>query len=1438
MPGMVTGAVAVLAAGALAAVPAQEARVARVLVYTESSGFHHAVSERPATGEWSLVEQSLHDWGAEDGRFEAVVSRDVGLFTPQNLLAFDAVFFYTTEEVPIPPAGRDALLEFVRGGGGFIGVHCAADTLYGCPEYGAMLGAYLDAHPWHQEVRVKVEDPSAPMTAHLDDGFRISDEIYQFQAPYARDRLQVLLSLDVDSVDLALPEVRRRDRDFALAWARREGQGRVFYTGLGHREEVWRDERFRGHLVPGILWAAGVAEWKAEPQPRPEPDLVEPPADAPRPACPPGFRVELVAQPPDVFFPSQVLALADGSLLVAEDYMDMPGPAHLPLNRLLRFWWDGQGRCHRSVWARGLNAVFGLAEIDGDVVVMHMPFLSRLADRDGDGVADERADVLTTLGHAAPGWPGGFNDHIVSGIQLGMDGFLYVSVGDKGVPRCRGSDGRELTLRGGGVVRVRPDGSGLEIVARGTRNHLDAALDENDNLFTYDNTDDGLGWWTRLTHVVPTGDYGYPWKYSGPQERFLPPIRDFGGGSPTGAEFARGGGWGEPYDGSLFAAEWAQRVVRRFRFAPQDSTFALAEHEDFLSAGQVPEFRPLDLSFAPLGDALYVADWAYGGWTVKQPRPGRVWRVVREGGPAFGHAPVAAARGLETEDLVLRLASPSQRLRLDAQRELVRREAWEQAQSVVEDAKLATSTRKHALWVLAEGLRTGALAGAPARAAARQLVLAAEQAEEPVAVQAVRALGGLELPEQAAGALESLLQREGALALRREAILALARGGARASSASILPFLRHHDLFLRFTARAALQQLGAEDVARGLADGERAGAQQALLALEGMYSRASVQALRDFAAHGPGDVHDRVAAVEALVALHRLPQPWDGVWWGIQPAQLSPPALEVDWDGTEPALAALRELMQHADPQIQIAALRAQARVRDAEGVAVLRAVLADPATAGHVRGVAVESAVALTARFPELAQALAQAVRDPAAAPEGRAAALRALAVLPGQDWSELFQSCLEDAARELRVAAVEGLAAAQGAAVQPLLERLLEDPDLELQRAALRGLGRVQARATVPRLLELRVQPDLEPDVTLALAAMPDPRAWPAYVDGMAGMNPDVRARCRAALAEVRAACAREVEEWARQPGRPEFVLRELAQLYTDFQPLRRWQLLDGFPREVEHLELRQKDDFRALEKRLARRNFDFDAPLTVTWGEGGERTARWREVAAEDPTGRVNLLPLVQPQEHTVVYASADVLVPAEGLCEFALGSDDSVTVWVDGEEAFRFGGDRAWAARQDRFTLKLSRGEHRVVLRVGQTGGLFDFSLEMKPPPAGVWAAYAPLDPESERAPYREAALRGAGDPGKGQRLFRDPRGVNCAQCHSVSAPAEWKVVGGVVGPDLRGIAARYDRAELIRSVLEPGARVQAAEKSLMPEGVFRPLSLEQFADLVAYLEALR
>ena len=221
----------------------------RVLFLTHSAGFVHDVVARKDPYVLSTAEERLKEMAK--GRFDVFATQDPSWLEPERLATFDAVVFYTTGELPVAPAVLDNLVEWVAGGGAFTGIHSAADTLYEFGPYGDMLGGVFDGHPWTQEVRVRVEDAGHPATTELGDSFTIDDEIYQFRA-FRRHPVRVLLSVDPDSVDLSRGS--RPDGDYALAWCRDYGSGRVFYTALGHRPEVWRDPRFKNLLLGGIGW--------------------------------------------------------------------------------------------------------------------------------------------------------------------------------------------------------------------------------------------------------------------------------------------------------------------------------------------------------------------------------------------------------------------------------------------------------------------------------------------------------------------------------------------------------------------------------------------------------------------------------------------------------------------------------------------------------------------------------------------------------------------------------------------------------------------------------------------------------------------------------------------------------------------------------------------------------------------------------------------------------------------------------------------------------------------------------------------------------------------------------------------------------------------------------------------------------------------------------
>jgi type 1 glutamine amidotransferase len=223
-----------------------QSRPDRILYFTYSAGYRHEVIP--------LSKATLTQLGRNSGFFEVIATEDTSEFSTENLKRYAAVMFYTTGELPMSGAEKAALLDFVRSGRGFLGVHSATDTFYTWPDYLELIGGYFNGHPWHQAVTIEVADPGDPLVAFLGNSLQLEDEIYQI-SDFDYRGSHVLLRLDQSSVDLGKPGVQQRFYGWPLAWTRSYGQGRVFYTALGHEASVWQDARYQRILTNAILWS-------------------------------------------------------------------------------------------------------------------------------------------------------------------------------------------------------------------------------------------------------------------------------------------------------------------------------------------------------------------------------------------------------------------------------------------------------------------------------------------------------------------------------------------------------------------------------------------------------------------------------------------------------------------------------------------------------------------------------------------------------------------------------------------------------------------------------------------------------------------------------------------------------------------------------------------------------------------------------------------------------------------------------------------------------------------------------------------------------------------------------------------------------------------------------------------------------------------------------
>jgi type 1 glutamine amidotransferase len=279
-----TGAAALglgLAGCCTAAEPTAQTKPKRVLFFSKSSGFEHDMIKRKY-GQRSKAENILADLGDKHG-IMFTFSKDGSLFTPEYLSQFDAYFFYTTgvltepgtdKQPPMTPEGKQALFDAIHNGKGFIGTHSATDTFhkgegngvtpaeaptryknYGedADPYCKMIGAEFIRHGSQQKAHMRCVDKKFPGMSAVPDDFAPLEEWYSLKdfAP----NLHVLLVQETGGMKTAGPDSVYDRKPYPATWARMYGQGRVFYTSMGHRDDVWTNPVFQSVLTGGIAWA-------------------------------------------------------------------------------------------------------------------------------------------------------------------------------------------------------------------------------------------------------------------------------------------------------------------------------------------------------------------------------------------------------------------------------------------------------------------------------------------------------------------------------------------------------------------------------------------------------------------------------------------------------------------------------------------------------------------------------------------------------------------------------------------------------------------------------------------------------------------------------------------------------------------------------------------------------------------------------------------------------------------------------------------------------------------------------------------------------------------------------------------------------------------------------------------------------------------------------
>ncbi len=257
---------------------AETIHLKHVLVIGETKGFEH--------DSVSAAMNAVYQMGKSTGLWDTEMRTDTELLTKKdlgrnakNLNYFDVlVFASTTGELDMDASQKQDMMSFIKDDGkGFVGIHAALDTNYTWPEYGEMIGGWFDQHPWMTfNAPIINEDPQNPIVQHLPREFVKYDEIYQAK-DWDRSKVHVLLSLDPTRLDYTNnPRIHRQDHDFAVAWTKMYGKGRVFYSTLGHTDESWQDPDIFNMYFEAIKWALGMTDSSTATHPRPAEAPVSP----------------------------------------------------------------------------------------------------------------------------------------------------------------------------------------------------------------------------------------------------------------------------------------------------------------------------------------------------------------------------------------------------------------------------------------------------------------------------------------------------------------------------------------------------------------------------------------------------------------------------------------------------------------------------------------------------------------------------------------------------------------------------------------------------------------------------------------------------------------------------------------------------------------------------------------------------------------------------------------------------------------------------------------------------------------------------------------------------------------------------------------------------------------------------------------------------------
>ena len=647
-----------------------------------------------------------------------------------------------------------------------------------------------------------------------------------------------------------------------------------------------------------------------------EPPLTPPAEILKKVTFPPEFAATVFASPPQVSYPVFISAAPDGTLFVA---CDENGSLDRKPDRgkvVMCKDTDGDGVADVFTTFAKMDSPRGVIW-DGStrtLYCMHPPNLTAYTDADGDGVAEKQVDLITGLGFGLD-FRGA--DHTTNGCRMGIDGWIYIAVGDYGAVQAKGKDGRTLALRGGGIVRVRPDGSGMELVVRGTRNILSVAVSPTLDLFTRDNTNDGGGWNVRLSHNPVGALMGYPSLYKNFADEMIPTMADLGGGSPMGSIFLDEPGLPEPWGRGFYSVEWGQSKIERHPLTPAGATWKV-EPKEFKQFMKMTRGTDLDVDGS---GRLYASSWDGATFTYAGPKVGYIIRLTPKGKKAEAFPDL---QKMTATQLVEGIGSASAVMRMACQRELFERYRIDGI--LVSEEKPGTfmmDTAERIRSRLEELASKNANIGA--RVAAlftltqlngknERFIIADMTKRDDLREYALKALADdqritAEIPaEPFLAALADPNPR-----VRLQAVTGLGRLGKAETADRILPLTADSDYTVAHVAVQMLVSLKAADVClRALDSADPKLHPGALRVLGALHEPAVVRGLLDRLPKAKGELQRGLFRALCRVNFDEAPYTDPEMWWKTRPDTSGPIFKVVPWAETDKIQAALKQHLEAA----------------------------------------------------------------------------------------------------------------------------------------------------------------------------------------------------------------------------------------------------------------------------------------------------------------------------------------------------------------------------------------------------------------------------------------------------------------------------------------------------------------------------------------------